>query len=158
MIYAYINASCTESAETSWLTEGTMSGYLSKNAPGEGSTKELTPEEQATVQVWSCRVWTLYMSCDPTPQRRLLLGIGFTVAAAAFALVPTEELRGRPTQPLFFYLVPVLRSRQLLEQALELEEGDTTGTTRWLRLNTQQRSRAQGCRQRPGQCWGRPTT
>lgn len=41
----------TESTETSWLTEGTMSGYLSKNAPGEGSTKDLTPEEQATVQV-----------------------------------------------------------------------------------------------------------
>ncbi len=42
----------TESPEANWLTEGTMSGYLSKNAPGEvGNSKELTPEEQATVQV-----------------------------------------------------------------------------------------------------------
>lgn len=130
-----------------------MSGYLSKNAPGEGNTKDLTAEEQATVQVgdltiWSsCRGRTLRWVLPPTgnghdpmcifasgiatrfstTQRRLLLGIGFTVAAAAFALVPTEELRGRPTQPLFFYLVPVLRSRQLLDQALQLDEGDTTG-------------------------------
>lgn len=43
-------------------------------------------------------------------QRRLLLGIGLTVALGAFALVPTDSLRiGRPSKPLFLYLVPLLR-------------------------------------------------
>ncbi len=65
-------------------------------------------------------------------QRRLILGLGFTAAAAAFALIPTEELRGKPSQPLFFYLVPVLRSLELLEDLLvQLEEGNTTGEV-WL--------------------------
>jgi hypothetical protein len=43
-------------------------------------------------------------------QRRLLIGSAITVAAAAFALVPTDALRiGRPSKPLFFYLIPLVR-------------------------------------------------
>ena len=42
-------------------------------------------------------------------QRRLLIGIGLTVAAGAFAVIPTSSLRGKPSKPLFFYLVPLLK-------------------------------------------------
>lgn len=42
-------------------------------------------------------------------QRRLLIGIGLTVAAGAFAIIPTSSLRGKPSKPLFFYLVPLLK-------------------------------------------------
>lgn len=46
--------------------------------------------------------------CDP--QRRLLIGVALTAAAAAFALVPTDSLRlVKPQKPLFVYLVPLLR-------------------------------------------------
>ena len=43
-------------------------------------------------------------------QRRLLLGVVATVALGAFALVPTDSLRlGKPTKPLFLYLIPLIR-------------------------------------------------
>ena len=42
-------------------------------------------------------------------QRRLLIGIGLAGAAGALALVPTAELRGKPSKPLFFYLTPLVR-------------------------------------------------
>ena len=43
-------------------------------------------------------------------QRRVLIGLAVTAAAAAFALVPTDSLRlVKPQKPLFFYLVPLLR-------------------------------------------------
>ena len=43
-------------------------------------------------------------------QKRLLLGLGLTAAAAiALALIPTAELRGKPSKPLFFYLTPLVR-------------------------------------------------
>ena len=42
-------------------------------------------------------------------QRRLLIGLGLTGAAVALALIPTAELRGKPSKPLFFYLTPLVR-------------------------------------------------
>lgn len=42
-------------------------------------------------------------------QRRLIGGIGLSLALGAFALVPTEKLQAPPSKPLFFYLVPLLR-------------------------------------------------
>ena len=43
-------------------------------------------------------------------QRRLLLGVVATVALGAFALVPTDSLRiGKPSKPLFLYLIPLIR-------------------------------------------------
>lgn len=53
-------------------------------------------------------------------QRRLLIGIGLAGAAVALALVPTAELRGKPSKPLFFYLTPLVRIQQLLIQAQDL--------------------------------------
>lgn len=44
------------------------------------------------------------------PQRRLILGAVAAVGLGAFALVPTQQLAvSKPSKPLFFYLVPLLR-------------------------------------------------
>lgn len=46
----------------------------------------------------------------PLPQRRLILGLVAAAGLGAFALVPTQELQlSKPSKPLFFYLVPLLR-------------------------------------------------
>lgn len=50
-------------------------------------------------------------------RRRLILGLGLAVAVGGFALVPTEKLQAPPAKPLFFYLVPLLRVRALLQEA-----------------------------------------
>lgn len=42
-------------------------------------------------------------------QKRLVIGLGLTAAAVALALIPTAELRGKPSKPLFFYLTPLVR-------------------------------------------------
>lgn len=47
---------------------------------------------------------------DGIVTRRLLVGAVVAGATVAFALVPTESLDGSAQKPLFFYLVPVLRS------------------------------------------------
>jgi len=51
---------------------------------------------------------------DGSMQRRLLIGIGLTGAAVALALIPTAELRGKPSKPLFFYLTPLVRIQVIL--------------------------------------------
>ena len=54
-------------------------------------------------------------------QRRLLLGVVATVALGAFALVPTDALRpGRPSKPLFLYLIPLIRVQVSLLLAILL--------------------------------------
>ena len=50
-------------------------------------------------------------------RRRLLIGLGLTAAAGAFALIPTERLQPAPSKPLFFYLVPLVRAQVLLKEA-----------------------------------------
>lgn len=42
-------------------------------------------------------------------QRRLVLGLAATAALGALALVPSTALRPKPSKPLFFYLVPLVR-------------------------------------------------
>lgn len=42
--------------------------------------------------------------------RRVILGVVASAVIGGLALVPTESLDGNATKPLFFYLVPVLRS------------------------------------------------
>lgn len=58
-------------------------------------------------------------------RRRLLGGLALTAAAAAFAIVPTERLQPAPSKPLFFYLVPLVRTQALLEEVERVvPEGD----------------------------------
>ena len=45
-----------------------------------------------------------------TVRKRLLIGLGIAAVMAAFAIVPTESLNGKASKPVFYYLVPVLRS------------------------------------------------
>mmetsp|Transcript_10954 Transcript_10954/g.30061 ORF Transcript_10954/g.30061 Transcript_10954/m.30061 type:complete len:326 (+) Transcript_10954:60-1037(+) len=47
-------------------------------------------------------------------QRRLLITALASAAAIGFALVPTEALRPRPSKPLYYYIVPILRIKDLL--------------------------------------------
>lgn len=42
-------------------------------------------------------------------QRRLAIGILASVGLGAFALVPTEQLVLKPSKPMYFYVVPLLR-------------------------------------------------
>lgn len=63
------------------------------------------PGSLATLQ--SCAAATPSL---PRAQRRLILGIAASVGLGAFALVPTQQLQlAKPSKPLFFYLVPLLR-------------------------------------------------
>ena len=49
-------------------------------------------------------------------QRRLLIGGVVTVVVVALSLLPTDSLRlSRPSKPLFFYLVPLIRVQNLLK-------------------------------------------
>ena len=42
-------------------------------------------------------------------QKRLLITGVVGVVAAGLALIPTEAMRLRPSKPLYFYIVPLLR-------------------------------------------------
>uniref|UniRef100_A0A7S1X3N2 Uncharacterized protein n=1 Tax=Tetraselmis chuii TaxID=63592 RepID=A0A7S1X3N2_9CHLO len=83
-------------AQDNWLKESQAVDLLVGNAPGEVSA-DVSAEEKATVQ------------------RRLLLGIAATIGLGAFALVPTETFRPRPSKPLFFYLTAILRVQSQLK-------------------------------------------
>jgi hypothetical protein len=54
-----------------------------------------------------------------------LLGALAVAGLSAFSLVPSEKLRLKPSKPLFFYLVPLLRTQQLLAASRAvIEAGD----------------------------------
>lgn len=87
----------------SWLSESDVSFFLGNARPGEtASSVDEDPEQAKTVQ------------------RRLLVGIGFTAAAIAFAFIPTDKLRPKPPKPLHLYLIPLLRSKALLAEAKQI--------------------------------------
>lgn len=72
-------------------------------------------------------------SIDRLVQRRLIIGVSLSAALGAFALVPTEQLQPPPSKPLFFYLVPLLRVRSLLDEVLAVAgEGDYEQMSRLL--------------------------
>lgn len=57
-----------------------------------------------------CPKHQLPCAAHSLPQRRLILGAVAAVGLGAFALVPTGELQlSKPSKPLFFYLVPLMR-------------------------------------------------
>jgi hypothetical protein len=63
----------------------------------------------APLRWWSVCLPFMRVCACVSLQRRLIIGIGLSAALGAFALVPTEALRPRPSKPLFLYLVPLLR-------------------------------------------------
>lgn len=94
-----------------WLRDGME--FLVRDQPSEaGVTVEgMTEEEKGTVN------------------RRLIIGLALTAAFAGLSQIEIEA--PEPTKPLFFYLVPIVRSRELLRRATKLaEEGE------WEELNS----------------------
>lgn len=60
-------------------------------------------------------------------QRRLLIGTVLTVAVIGLSILPTDALRfARPSKPLFFYLTPLVRVQNLLD---DLEQAGNDGNT-----------------------------
>lgn len=97
------------SREQNWLNDGLE--FVSKEQPSEELTvAEMSKEDQDIVN------------------RRLIIGIGLTVGFCAFGLVPDDKLvlpGARPEKPLFFYLVPICKSREILRNCEELAvDGD----------------------------------
>jgi len=89
-----------------WLQDGLE--FVSKEQPSEQLTvAEMSEEDQNTVN------------------RRLSIGIALTVGFIGFGLIPDDSIGGKPEKPLFFYLVPIARSREILRNCEELaEDGD----------------------------------
>ena len=95
-----------------WLRESDFLRESEFAPPGEGELissaiiEGTTAEEEATIK------------------RRLLLGGAGTLGLLALAQIPTEDLGGKASKPLFFYLVPVVSSLRVLD---ELEQEVTDG-------------------------------
>jgi len=94
-----------------WLRDGME--FLVRDQPSEAgaSAAGMTEEEEATVR------------------RRAIVGAALTAAFVGLSQISIEA--PEPSKPLFFYLVPVVRSRELLRRATVLaEEGS------WEELNS----------------------
>jgi len=86
-----------------WLQDGL--DFVSKEQPSEQLTvTKMSEEDQNTVN------------------RRLAIGIAMTVGFIGFGLIPDDSIGGKPEKPLFFYLVPIARSREILRNCEELAE------------------------------------
>lgn len=83
--------SIVPSKQRNWLSEEDVQ-FWTGGAPGESGDVVATSEEKATVS------------------KRLAIGLGITVAAIAFAIIPTPSLAPKPTKPIFFYLAPLLQA------------------------------------------------
>jgi len=86
-----------------WLQDGL--DFVSKEQPSEQLTvTKMSEEDQNTVN------------------RRLAIGIAMTAGFIGFGLIPDDSIGGKPEKPLFFYLVPIARSREILRNCEELAE------------------------------------
>ena len=94
-----------------WLRDGME--FLVRDQPSEAGASEvgMTEEEEATVR------------------RRAIVGLAMTAAFAGLSQISIEA--PEPRKPLFFYLVPVVRSRELLRRATVLAEDGS-----WEELNS----------------------
>ena len=86
-----------------WLRDGLE--FVSKEQPSEQLTvSAMSEEDQNTVN------------------RRLAIGIALTFGFIGIGLIPDDFISRKPEKPLFFYLVPVARSREILRNCEELAE------------------------------------
>lgn len=108
--------SFVENKPRNWLSESDIE-FFTGGGPSEGGTLD----ENASVQ----GVGASKSSEDAVVQRRLAIGLGLSVVLGAFALVPTEKLQPAPSKPLFFYLVPLIRTQEILKEVIDtLPDGD----------------------------------
>ncbi|GIL72877.1 hypothetical protein Vretifemale_3169 [Volvox reticuliferus] len=89
---------------TTWLSEKDVEFFSGPAGVREEDASTEEPEYKATVQ------------------RRLFIGGILTLGLGAFALVPTEALRPKPSKPMYFYLVPLLRIQELLGECRTIIE------------------------------------
>lgn len=84
---------------SSWLSEADVDFFVGTGV-GEtsASAAPVDPEAEATIQ------------------RRLLIAGLLSAGALALALIPTDALAPKPQKPLYFYLVPLLRIQDLLNE------------------------------------------
>lgn len=96
--------SFVENKPRNWLSESDIE-FFTGGGPGEvdGEVNAAQEEEEKAVV-----------------KRRLLIGIALSIGLGAFALVPTEKLQPPPSKPLFFYLVPLLRVREILNEIVRI--------------------------------------
>uniref|UniRef100_A0A7S0WMP1 Uncharacterized protein n=1 Tax=Pyramimonas obovata TaxID=1411642 RepID=A0A7S0WMP1_9CHLO len=89
------DATTVETGEQ-WLQEGDVT-FFTGDGPSElGESAGMSEEDKSTVT------------------RRLLIGLGGVAAFIAIANIPDKEVRPKPSKPLFFYLVPLVRVQNLL--------------------------------------------
>ncbi|KAH7297528.1 hypothetical protein KP509_25G000400 [Ceratopteris richardii] len=74
--------------------------FLSKGAPTEGSSLAGSPFEDNSNEIVN---------------RRLFIGLGISVVAVGLAFLKLPQGFVKPSKPLFFYLVPILRLREQLK-------------------------------------------
>ncbi|KAI8465048.1 MAG: hypothetical protein J3K34DRAFT_95919 [Monoraphidium minutum] len=98
----------------SWLSEEDVD-FITGGGPSEASALAgPTEEQQAAIK------------------KRVLLGGAATAALLAFALVPTKDLRLKPSKPLYFYLTALVRVQEQLVAMRELVEDGQWDTLRLL--------------------------
>ena len=101
----------TESKSRNWLSESDVD-FFTGGGPSEASTS--SPSAAAAADATATAIDQAVI------QRRILIGLGISAGLGAFALIPTERLQPPPSQPLFFYLVPLLRAQRLLQEAKDI--------------------------------------
>ncbi|KAG2499370.1 hypothetical protein HYH03_002945 [Edaphochlamys debaryana] len=92
------------SPRSTWLSEKDVEFFSGPAGIKEEDPSTQDPEYKATVT------------------KRILIGAVLTAGLGAFALVPTEALRPKPSKPMYFYLVPVLRVESLLSECKAIIE------------------------------------
>eukprot|EP00878_Enallax_costatus_P014915 GHUV01015615.1.p1 GENE.GHUV01015615.1~~GHUV01015615.1.p1 ORF type:complete len:206 (+),score=61.37 GHUV01015615.1:105-722(+) len=78
---------------TAWLSEADVDFFTGGGVSETAETAAPSPEAQATIS------------------KRLVVGGLITAGLAAFALVPTKDLRLKPRQPLYFYITQLLQAQ-----------------------------------------------
>lgn len=86
-------------SKENWLAESAVAEVMTGGGPSEAAaTAGLSADEEATVR------------------RRVLIGGAITAVTIALSLVPDKALNPKPSKPLFFYLVPLVRAQTLLTE------------------------------------------
>jgi hypothetical protein len=82
--------------QSSWLSEADVDFFTGGAPVGEKGSEPVDKAMEETVS------------------KRLIIGLLGAAALGALAFIPTEALRIKPSQPLYFYVVPLLRCKELL--------------------------------------------
>lgn len=96
--------------QSSWLSEADVDFFTGGAPVGEKGSEPVDKEMEATVS------------------KRLIIGLLGAAGVGALSFIPTEALRIKPDKPLYFYVVPLLRCKELL-QSLQATVADADWET-----------------------------